>query len=203
MRAHIVAAALAVVPLLAGCPKPAERPYPPPSADELMSALRTRAEHLKTLRMTAKIDYMANGGQRAKVKVNMLLARGGKLRFEADSPLGGSLATLTSDGAQFSLLDVRANRFLTGPAKACNVARMIRLNRTPDDIGAVLMGSAPLPADAKIKSAGWDANNGGREVLTLALPDGGEEIIKLDAQNKTWDVRRAERHDSAANVFWH
>src|SRR4051812_48137480 len=113
---------------LAGCPKPAVRPYPPPSGDELLAALRARAAHLKTLRVSAKVDHMANGGERVRVKVNMLLARGGKLRFEADSPLGGALATLTSDGTQFSLLDVRANRFMTGPAKACNVARLIRLS---------------------------------------------------------------------------
>jgi len=31
---------------------------------------------------------MANGGQRVRVKVALLVAQGGKLRFEADSPLG-------------------------------------------------------------------------------------------------------------------
>jgi outer membrane lipoprotein-sorting protein len=192
-----LAAALA---LLAGCPKPAVRPYPPPSADELMTALRARAAHLKTLRATAKVDHMANGGERVRVKANLLLARGGKLRFEADSPLGGSLATLTSDGTTFSLLDVRANRFMTGPAKACNVARLIRLSMPPDDVVAVLMGGAPL--DGTVKSAAWDPNNGGREVLTLALPDGGEETIQLDGRNKTWDVLRAERRDAAGKVLW-
>lgn len=198
MRGAIVVAAL--VPLVAGCPKPAVRPYAPPSADELMAALRGRAEHLKTLRATAKIDYMANGGDRAKVKVNMLLARGGKLRFEADSPLGGALATLTSDGQQFSLLDVRANRFLQGPAKACNVARLLRIVMPPDDIVSILMGGAPLAGT--VKGVSWDPNNGGREVLTLALPDGGRQIIQLDAKDKRWDVMRAERRDAAGKVLW-
>jgi outer membrane lipoprotein-sorting protein len=187
---------------LSACIKPAVRPYAPPSAEQLLASLRERAEKVRSLRATAKIDDMAKGGQRVRVKVALLVARGGKLRFEADSPLGGSLATLTSDGTQFSLLDVRANRFLTGPAKACNVARLIRLNISPEDVGAVLMGSAPLPPDARIKSAGWDADHGGREVLTLALSDGGEEIIQMDALNKTWDVRRAERRDSAGKVLW-
>jgi outer membrane lipoprotein-sorting protein len=189
-----------LLPLVAGCPRPAVRPYPPPSADELMTALRARAEHLKTLRMTAKVDHMANGGERVRIKVNMLLARGGKLRFEADSPLGGALATLTSDGTQFSLLDVRSNRFLTGPAKACNVARLIRLSIAPDDVVAVLMGGAPL--DGTVKSVGWDPNHGGREVLTLSPPGGGEETIQLDARDKRWDVMRAERRDAAGKVLW-
>ncbi|MGZ3408095.1 MAG: hypothetical protein ACXVAN_16710, partial [Polyangia bacterium] len=68
-----VAMVVALLPLVSGCPKPAVRPYPPPSADELMAALRSRAEHLKTLRMTAKVDHMANGGERVRIKVNMLL----------------------------------------------------------------------------------------------------------------------------------
>ena len=184
----------------AGCPKPAARPYPAPSADELLSALRARAEHLKTLRATAKIDYMENGGNRAKVRVNMLLARGGKLRFEADSPLGGSIATLTSDGTQFSLLDIRANRFLTGPAKACNVARLMRIVMPPDDIVAILMGGAPL--GGTVKGVSWDPNNGGREVLTLAQPDGGDVVIKLDAKDKRWDVMRVERHGADGKLLW-
>ena len=198
MRGAIVVAAL--VPLVAGCPKPAVRPYPPPSADELMAALRGRAEHLKTLRATAKIDYMANGGDRAKVKVNMLLARGGKLRFEADSPLGGALATLTSDGQQFSLLDVRANRFLQGPAKACNVARLLRIVMPPDDIATILMGGAPL--GGTVKGVSWDPNNGGREVLTLAQPDGGDVVIQLDGKEKRWDVMRVERHGADGKLLW-
>lgn len=198
VRDLFVCAALVAV---AGCPKPAVRPYPPPTAEELLAALRARQDHLKTLRAYAKVDYYGKGGgDRAKVRVHMLLERGGKLRFEADSPLGGALSTLTSDGQKFALLDVRANRFLVGPANACNVARMIRLAIAPDDVVAVLMGGAPL--DGTIKSAGWDPNNGGREVLTLALPDGGEERIELDATNKTWDVVRAERRDAGGSVLW-
>ena len=192
--------ALVAVVLFAGCPKPAVRPYPPPTAAELMAALRGRAEHFKTLRATAKIDYMQNGGDRAKIKVNLLVERPDKLRIEADSPLGGALSTITSDGTQFSLLDVRNNRFLQGPANACNVARLARLNIPPADVVAVLMGGAPL--DGTIAGVSWDPNNGGREVLTLALPDGGRQIIQLDAKDKRWDVMRAERRDAAGKVLW-
>jgi hypothetical protein len=134
--------------------------------------------------------------------VALLLARGGKLRIEADSPLGGALATLTSDGRQFQLLDLRNNRFLEGPAKACNVARLIRLAIPPDDVVAVLMGEAPLPAAAHVKSVGWSPDDGGRELLTLALPDGGEERLELDARDRTWDVRKAERRDAGGQVLW-
>ena len=48
----------------------------------------------------------------------------------------------------------------------------------------------------------WDPNNGGREVLTLALPDGGTETIQLDARDKRWDVMRAERRDAGGRLLW-
>lgn len=185
---------------LAGCPKPAVRPYPPPSGQELLAALRARQARLQTLQATAKVDHFAHGGQRVRVKVHLWLARGGKLRIEADSPLGGSLATLTADGQRFALLDVRNNRFLVGPATACNVARLIGLAIPPDDVVAVLMGGAPLAGT--IASVGWDPRDGGREVLTLALDDGGSERIELDARDHTWDVMRAERRDRAGKVLW-
>jgi hypothetical protein len=188
--------------MLAGCPKPAVRPYEPPTPEQLFSALKARGEKLKSLRATAKLDHFANGGQRVRVKVSLLLMRPAKLRIEADSPLGGSLATLTSDGQRFQLLDLRNNRFLEGPAKACNVARLIRLEIPPADVVAVLMGEAPLPPGATLKGASWDPDDGGREVLTLSLPDGGEEIVKLDAKDKTWDVRKAERRDAQGKVLW-
>src|SRR6266511_2792363 len=185
-----------------GCPKPAVRPYAPPTPEQLLEALRARAEKLQTLRATAKLDHFANGGERVRVKVSLLLARRAKLRIAADSPLGGALATLTSDGQRFQLLDLRNNRFLEGPAKACNVARLIRLEIPPEDVVSVLMGEAPLPTEARIKGAGWDPDDGGREVLTLAMADGGEEIIKLDARDKSWDVRRAERRGPDGKVLW-
>ena len=62
------------------------------------------------------------------------------------------------------------------------------------------MGGAPL--EGTVKSQSWDPHNGGREVLTLALPDGGEETLQLDAREKRWDVMRAERRDAAGKVLW-
>src|SRR5690348_3162143 len=97
-RTQIRASLIVGTLLLLGCPPPpAQRPYPPPTADELLASLRARADHLHSLRATTKVDHLA-GGQRVKVKVTMLLATPDKLRFEAESPLGGTLAYLTANG---------------------------------------------------------------------------------------------------------
>src|SRR5437870_444875 len=92
-----------VAALLCGCPPThVERPYPPPTADELLSALRARAEKLRSLRASTKIDHLGPGAERVKVRVDLWLARGGRLRLEALHPLDETpLSTLVSDGQRF------------------------------------------------------------------------------------------------------
>jgi hypothetical protein len=188
---------------LAGCPPPpVARPYPPPTVNELLAALRARQTQVRSLRANAKVDALGDGGQRGKVKVAMLVERGGKLRFEVDSPLGGTLAYLTSDGERFALLDVRQNRFLVGPANACNVGRLIRVTLPPDDIVEALLGGAPLDGEPAPGGVGWDPSHGGREVLTLRAPDGGSETIELDARDRRWDLVSATRKDAAGKLLW-
>lgn len=197
IRASLICCTLAI----AGCPAPppAQRPYPPPSAAELVASLRAYDDHLRSLRMSTKVDHLAEG-QRVKIKVSMLLARPDKLRFEADSPLGGTVAYLTSNGRDFALLDVRANRFLVGPASACNVARLIKLTLPPQDVVTVLMGGVPMAGEPA--GVSWDPSHGGREVLTLRAPDGGSETLELDARDKRWDLVSAQRADAQGHVVW-
>src|SRR4051812_5042845 len=105
---------------IGGCRlKPVERPYPPPRLEDVMAALRANEARISSLRADTKIEHL-EGGQRVKLTVGLLLARPDKLRFEAQAPLTGAVATLVTNGDRFALLDVRNNRFLMGPAKACN-----------------------------------------------------------------------------------
>jgi hypothetical protein len=193
--------ALYVVSLmLVGCPppKPVERLYPPPTAQELYDHLVKRRGALKSLRAETRVDHMGEGSERVKVTVPMLLERGGRLRFEIEAPIGGStLVTLVSDGSTFQLLDSKNNRFLEGPAKACNVARLIKISMEPEDIIDALTGGAPLAGE--IVGAEWDR---GRERLELKLPDGGTERIWLDARDKSWDVLAAERKSASGQILW-
>jgi hypothetical protein len=129
----------------------------------------------------------------------MLIARDGRLRLEAESPLGGALATLATDGADFQLLDLRDNQFLVGAARPCNLARLLQVALAPTEVAAILLGAAPLegtPAEVS-----WDGRSGGREVLTLRSA-GGEEKLWLDARERVWDPLVVERRDAAGRVAW-
>jgi outer membrane lipoprotein-sorting protein len=193
---------LGVVVLSAGCPKvqaPVARPYPPPTTEELVTSLRDRARKITSLHADTRVEHLERG-ERVKLSVEMLLARGGQLRFEAQAPLQGSVATLVADGRVFALLDARHNRFLTGPAKGCNVARLLRLELEPEEIVTALTGGVPLVGEPS--GVSWDSSEGGREVLELRTPDGGRERVWLDGRDRRWDVLKAERTDAAGRVLW-
>jgi len=199
------ASALAVVLLLAsGCPKPmppVPRPYPAPTASDLVAHLEAQRRAVHTLRAEAKVESNEEGGQRVKLTMGILVAEGGRVRLEAEAPVGGStVAVLTADGNDFALLDARNNRFLAGPARACNVARFIRLELAPVDVVAVLTGGAPIEGEPV--KVFWDDKDGGREVLELRTRDGGKELLWLDGRDRKWDLLRAERYAPSGAVVW-
>jgi hypothetical protein len=198
MKLHLVGLAL----LLFGCPpppRPVERPYPPPRAEELLGALRGRSQRITSLRAETRTEYL-EGGQRVKLSMRYLIARGGKLRFEADAPLQGTVLTLVSDGTTFQLNDARNNRFLEGPASPCNVARFLRVELSPEAIFEIFSGGVPL--DGEPAQVSWDPSHGGREVLELKTPEGGSEKIWLASADRHWDVLEAERRDAAGQLLW-
>jgi outer membrane lipoprotein-sorting protein len=180
-------------------PGPANGPASLPTAESLVKEVRGRQAQVRSLRGETKMDYMAPEG-RTKVTVNLAVARPGKLRFEAENPITGHTeGTLVSDGQKFALLDVQHNRFLYGPALACNVARMTRISMPPDDVVLILLGSAPILPYERAE-VGYSRDGGGREVLTLHLRDGGRE--RLEIARKTRDVVVAELLDRAGRSVW-
>ncbi len=201
-RALSTALALGAL-LLAGCPeKRVARPYPPPTAATLIEHLRQRAARIRSVRAEAKVDYLAEKGDRIKVGMTMLAEDPDHLRMEANSPFGGSVASLATDGKQFALLDVRNNRYLTGEASPCNIARLIRVELLPADVVAVLEGGAPLLGGDEVKvEVGWSGRGDGREVLTLRSA-GAVETVELDAKDRRWDVLAAELKRPDGAVEW-
>ena len=75
--------------LLAGCPQalpPVERPYAPPSADELYASLRSRADKIHAIDASAKADEHAPHTPSAKLKVQLYAQRPDKLRLSSSKP---------------------------------------------------------------------------------------------------------------------
>lgn len=202
---HLRAASPALLLLSAACAtKPIPRPYEAKTAAAVIASLQADAAQLKTLRADARVEHDGPGLERVKISVGLIAARGGKLRIEAESPVGGAVATLTADGQRFAMLDARENRFLTGPAQACNVARLLQVALGPDEIVDILLGAAPLVGDAD--KLDWDAKRG-VEVLELLRPD--KTRLRLSLRPVTgadradrFDVVRAEQLEPLGSVLY-
>jgi outer membrane lipoprotein-sorting protein len=196
--------ALAMLALFcAGCPgtlPPVERPYAPPTADELLASLRARAERIHSIDASAKAEESAPRQPRVKVKVQLYAQRPDQLRLEVDAPIGGGAATLVTNGEAFQLFDARQGRYFTGAAEPCNVARLIQVELPPRAIVDALLGSLPL--DGVAGDPGWDKGDGGREMFTLKGDDGSSTRVWLDGRNRSWDPVKAEHRDPAGHVLW-
>lgn len=169
MRATVRRAALVAVALLAtACVKPILRPYPERSAQSILDELRAREQKIASMRGEARVEYVGGVFEKVKLSANLLVERGGKFRFEVEGPMG-ALANLASDGQRFTLYDQRDGRFLTGPAQACNLARLLQVQLAAADISALFLGGALL--DGEPRALAWDPKRG-HEVLDLLRPDG-------------------------------
>jgi hypothetical protein len=170
------AAALALALALPGCGSlpPASQP---PSARAALDRLRATQDCGVGVQAAAKIDHF---GQQGRVRGDLLLFAmwPARLRMDAVSPFGVTLATLASDGKDFSLSDLREKRFFVGPASACNIARLTTVAMPGHVLVSLLRGDAPVlkhdPANATLA---WD--RAGHYVVHIRGANQTEQEIAL------------------------
>jgi hypothetical protein len=133
----------------------AQRPYPTPEPGALLAQLRQRQSAVRIVDLETRTTSWL-GGDRNRASVLMLVDRAGRLRFEVEVPLQGTVATLVTDGNSFTLLDLQAHVVKRGPACPANVGSLIPVPLHPREIAAVLLGDAPLSAEARAVGLTWD-----------------------------------------------
>jgi hypothetical protein len=198
-------ALLVVAVLAAGCgtPRMAARGYPAPAADELLGAVRARQAAVRGMNVEARATSWL-GGERVRGTVQMLVGRGGQLRFEAEVALQGTVALLAVDQGQFTFIDHQKHLFRKGPACPANVASMVRIPLQPGEVAAILLGDAPLPEGNAGISVDWDGARNA-DVLVLPGPHGATLWLGLHRRNPTtaaWDVIYLEGQEVGARGRW-
>lgn len=199
---------LALVALLfAGCataPKPRPPDKPAPEGAQLLQALQRRQAALRTLEIETRTTSWLSG-DRVRATVPMLVDRAGRLRFEAEIPVQGSVAALTVHAGQFALLDLQKHVFHNGPACPANVARLIPIPLLPEEIAAILLGDAPLGADAHAVEVSWDGKLQA-DVLALERSAAGAAATRLWVTMKkngpSYDVLAVEGQSPGASGRW-
>lgn len=179
LRARLLAA-LAVA--LAGC----SRSPPPsqfPNAHQALERMHSTYACSRGVQGEAKLDYFGEHGRvRGNVLYMTMLPE--ELRFDVFSPFGVTLSTLTSDGRDFALYDLKEKTFLRGPANTCNVARFTQVPVPPFALAQLLRGEAPVLVHEPAQSSlAWE---GGEYVLRITSKHSATQEIHLEPHPSDW-----------------
>lgn len=140
----VVVAATSMLGAL-GCPSAKPPPSQFPSAADALARMKATYACERGVHGEAKIAHYTDKG---RVRGDLLLyaVRPASLRLDLVSPppFQGIVATLASDGTQFSLFDLREKKFYEGPASACNIARLTEVPIPGHALVTLLRGEAPL-----------------------------------------------------------
>jgi hypothetical protein len=199
-----IAALILTMSVAGGCghAPPAVQTHPLPTSEELLSAVTARQRAVTTASARARATSWL-GGERVRATVNMLIARDGHLRFEAEVSLEGTVATLATDGTHFELWDMRKDELERGPACPANVASLVRIPLAPGDVAAVLLGDARLPPGVPAAGAfvSWDPSRGA-DTLVLRDRDGGALHLYFQGEAQARRLVGAVRTGPDGSRLW-
>lgn len=158
-----------------GTPPPASQV---PSARAALDRLHASQDCGIGIHASAKIDQF---GKQGRIRGDLLAFAlwPARLRMDVIGPMNvGIVATLTSDAGSFSLTDLREKRFLFGPAKACNIARLTTVPMPGHVLVSLLRGEAPiLKHDDAQATVAWSKS--GYYVVRIASTRNAEEEIHI------------------------
>jgi hypothetical protein len=169
---------------LAGC----SRSPPPsqfPTVRDAVERMHSTYACSRGVQGEAKLDYF---GERGRVRGNVLYMTSApdSVRFDVFSPFGVTLSTLTADGRDFALFDMKEKSFLRGPANTCNVARFTQVPVPPFALVQLLRGEAPvLVHEASQASIAWE---GGEYVLRVTSKHSATQEIHLEPHPEDWSA---------------
>jgi outer membrane lipoprotein-sorting protein len=167
----LVSALLACLSVACAAPPPVSQF---PNAQAALDRMRATTSCSRALTSDAKIDYFGQAG-RIRGRLLYVVAVPDKLRLDVVSPFGATVSTLTSDGHDFSLFDLRQKQFLHGPANACNLAKFTHVPMPPAALVQLLRGEAPVLVHAPTAATlSWES--GEYVVRIQSTRDATEEI---------------------------
>jgi hypothetical protein len=177
---------------LAGCGH-----LPPPSriptADDAIARMRATFACANGIQGEAKIDHFSPQG-RVRGQVLLIAVNPDRVRFDVVPPFGVTLYTLTSNGENFALYDLKEKEFLFGPATPCNLARLTQVPVPGHALVSLLRGEAPVLVHSRTdESLAWDASGGFYRVVLKSTRDAGEEVhleVRPEDWSKPWSEQR-------------
>lgn len=127
---------------LCGCPR-----VPPPDLSRdpaaLLEAVRAAQHRVRSVQGSARVR-VESPRLRGTVSQYLAAEKPDRIRLETHDFFGNLAAVLVADGGRFALYDAREGAFYRGEASPENVSRLLPLALPPEELAAILCGSAPL-----------------------------------------------------------
>jgi hypothetical protein len=195
MRLALLAALLAC-----GCPTHGgiPRPSPEPTVADVVARLAKARDAVHSFKTVSLMDYWL-GEQRVKGTVAVIGETGAKVRFQALSPSGDTLADLACDGTNFVYIDYQHNCTRTGPCTKSSIASLLHVELEPEDFMHIALGTVPVIADAK-GTVTWDSDKGYERVALTGT--GGAQKIAIEVRDNHWDIVETEMTGPDGKVAW-
>jgi hypothetical protein len=173
-----------------GCTSP-----PPPSqlpnGQAAIDRMRATTACGAGIQADAKVDHFS-GSQRVRTELLFIAERPASIRMDVLAPVVGTVGTVTSDGSRFEATDLRSHRFLFGPATACNIARITRIQIPGFVLVNLLSGRAPVLKHDAQPTVAWSKE--GYYVVKIAGNNDATEELHLgvvpEDWNKPWGEQR-------------
>jgi hypothetical protein len=193
-RAHWLALSTCVA--VTGCVRPAP-PSRFPDAASLLARLHQEQSCSRGLSGEGKLDYFGKEG-RIRGSILFMASSPDSVRLDVVSPFGATISTLTSNGKDFSLYDLRQKVFLHGPANACNLGQFTHVPMPPHALVSLLRGEPPLLVHAPNEaSLTWE---GGRYVVRITSKHQATQEIAISPSDADYDKPYAEQRVSLSSV---
>jgi hypothetical protein len=151
-------ALLLVAPLLAACGGVAPPPSAIPDAKTAIGRLDATYASVSGISGAAKIDYLGKKG-RVRGDVSVLASGPSSLRFAISADVIGVAGEVASDGIRFQADDKTNGRYVVGPAKPCNIAKITQVPLPSKELVPMLWGMRPhLDGVISCDSIAWSTD---------------------------------------------
>lgn len=168
-----------------------------PDAHSLLAQLHAQQSCSRGLAGEGKLDYFGKEG-RVRGSVLFMASSPDRVRLDVVSPFGATISTLTSNGKDFSLLDLRQKVFLRGPANACNLSQFTHVPMPPHALVSLLRGEPPLLTHAPSEATlAWEA---GRYVVRIASKHEASEEIAIAPRDADFGKPYAQQQLELSSV---
>jgi hypothetical protein len=169
-------ARLLVLPLALslGCGSAKPPPSAFPDAKSAMARLDATYKDVTGISGSAKIDYLGEKG-RVRGDVSVLASGPARLRFAITADVVGAAGEVATDGLKFQADDKGHGKYIIGPAKPCNIARITQVPLPLEELVPMLWGMRPhLDGPIKCDSIEW--TDGYYTLMTSAKADLSHEL---------------------------